>query len=127
MTVGAAFGEIRAKRGFTMLEVATRSGLAESTISKVECSDPVRWETIHLAISVGLNVQPGCESYQAMHLLWLKQRAELAESRSPTLGTKNLTKHAVEASRKFRNLIRDLTPEQTKKVLAAAQRSARSL
>lgn len=126
-TIGVAFGELRAKSRMTMLEIGKRCGLTESTISKIECEKPVRWETVHLALSVGMNIQPGSDSYQACHLLWLKQRADRAESHEPGFASKTLTKHGVEATRKFRELIRDLDPDQTKKVLAAARRAARSL
>ena len=126
-TIGGAFGEMRAKSRMTMLEIGKRCGLTESTISKVERDKPVRWETVHLALSVGMNIQPGSASYQACHLLWLKQRAERAESHTPEFASKTLTKHGVEATRKFRQLIHKLDPAQTKKVLAAATRAARSL
>lgn len=110
----------------TMAEIADKCGVHESTVSNVERDRSIRWETVHLVLSVGVNIQPGSKAYQSCHLLWLKGRAEKAESHPDSFGAKTMTKHGVEATRKFRNLIRDLDPAQTKKVLAAAQRAARS-
>lgn len=126
-TIGKFFGEVRLKKSLTLREIGERAGLTESAMSKIERDMPVRWETVHLALSVGMNIQPGSESYQAFHLLWLKQRADKAESHKPGFASKNLTKHGVEATRKFRILIRDLNPEQTKKVLMAATLAAGKL
>lgn len=111
----------------TMAHIASKCGVHESTVSNVERDRPIRWETVHLVLSVGVNIQPGSQVYQTMHLLWLKQRQERAESQSEEHASKTLAKHAVEATRKFRELVRDLDPEQTRKVLAAAQRAGRSL
>ena len=126
-TIGQAFGELRADRGLTMQEVADRCGLVLTTVSKIERDKPTRWETVHLAISAGMDIKPGQSKYKALHKLWLKHRAEKAESHAPGFGSKTLTKHAVEATRKFRILIRELNPAQTKVVLDAAQRSARRI
>lgn len=109
-TIGRAFGEMRAKSEMTMMEIGNRCGLDESTISKIERDKPVRWETLHLVLSVGMNIQPGSEKYSACHLLWLKQRTEKAESHTPEFASKTLTKHGVEA---------------TRKVLSAASRAAK--
>jgi len=126
-TIGGAFGEMRAEIRMTMFEIGNRCGLTESTISNIERDKPVRWETVHLALSVGMNIHPGSIGYQACHSLWLKARAERAESHTPEFGRKTLTKHGVEATRKFRQLIHDLDPAQTNKILASATRAARSL
>lgn len=126
-TLGSAFGEIRREKGMTMAEIGKRCGVHESTVSNVERDRPIRWDTVHLVLSVGVNIQPGSQTYQSCHLLWLKQRAEKAESHSDSFGAKVMTKHATEATRKFRILIRELDPAQTKKVLVAAQRAAKSL
>jgi transcriptional regulator with XRE-family HTH domain len=126
-TIGEAFGELRTKSRMTMLAIGNRCGISESAVSKIERDKPVRWETVHLALSVGMNIQPGSADYQACHLLWLKQRAEKAEAHAPDFASKTLPKHGVEATRKFRQLIAKLNPAQTKRVLAAATRAAMAL
>lgn len=110
-----------------MLAVATKCDVSETVIWKLEHDKPVRWETAHLILSIALKIRPGSEAYQDMHALWLKQRQEMAEAQTHEFGTQKLSKHAVEAGRKFRNLVRDLDPVQTRKVLAAAARAAKNL
>ena len=126
-TMGQLFAQIRIGNYLTMREIANKCDISESVVWKVEHDWPVRWETVHLVLTVALNVISGSEKYQAMHLLWLKSRQEAVESRPDQCGKKSLSKHGVEATRKFRILIHDLDPVQTKKVLAAATRAARSL
>lgn len=126
-TIGQAFGELRSDRGLTMQEVADRCGLVLTTVSKIERDKPTRWETVHLALSAGMNIKPGQVKYKALHKLWLVHRAEKAESHAPGFGSKTLTKHAVEATRKFRILIRELNPAQTKTVLDAVKRATKRI
>ena len=125
-TLGSAFGEIRREKGMTLAEVGLKCGVHESTVCNVERDRPIRWETVHLVLTKGMKIKSGSAVYQSCHELWLKQRAEVAASHPEDFAAKTLSKHATEAVRKFRNLVRELDPEQTKKVLAAAQRSARS-
>lgn len=126
-TIGRTFAGIRAEKKMTMLQIATKCGLSETVVWHLEHDWPVRWETVHLILTVAFNIHPGSEKYQAMNLLWLKHRQEKAESQSESHGKNVLTKHATEATRKFRNLVRDLDPASAKKVLAAATRAAKSL
>lgn len=124
-TLGRIFGELRAAKSVTMLEAAVKARLSESVIWKIEHDSPVRWETVHAALHHALGCHPGMESYAAMHALWLAQRQKLAEARPEDAGVKTLSKHAVEACRKFRILIRDMDQDQTRRTLAAAMRYAR--
>lgn len=126
-TLGTAFAELRAKSGLTMLETGLKCDLAEPTIWKLENDRSVRWETVHTVLSVAFNTQPGSERYENFHLLWLKSRQNMAENHPEGFAKPKLSKHATEATRKFRNLVRDLSPDNAKKVLAAATRAARSL
>jgi transcriptional regulator with XRE-family HTH domain len=126
-TLGQVFAELRENSGLSLLAIGSKCGLAEATVWKLENDRPVRWETAHLILTVALKIKPGNPVYQNLNQLWLKQRQEKAEALPPESGSKTLSKHAVEASRRFRNLIRDLDPASTKKVLAAATRAASGL
>lgn len=126
-TLGMLFGEMRAASELSMLAVGEKCGLSESTVWKVERDRPVRWETVHLILAKAFNIRPLNDEYQAFNLLWMKQHAETANAQPEGHASKTLSKHAVEATRKFRNLVRDLDPAETKTVLAAAQRSAAKL
>jgi transcriptional regulator with XRE-family HTH domain len=123
-TLGSLFAELRLKSGMTMLQISTKSGLNESTVWHLENDWPIRWETVHAILTAGLSILQGTERYEAMHALWLKKKQEKADSKPEDTNKKTLSKHATEASRRFRNLIRDLDPAQTKKVLRAAERAA---
>jgi hypothetical protein len=124
-TLGQEFGKLRNRQSVTMLEAGIRSKLSESVIWKIEHDSPVRWETVHAVLVHALRCRQGTEEYQAFHALWLKQRQQLADARPEDAGTPTLSKHAVEACRKFRILIRDMDEEQTRKTLGAAMRYAR--
>lgn len=126
-TTGGKFAEIRSKHGSTMVQISTKCGLSETAVWHLEHNLPIRWETVHSILTVGLGIPQGTRDYEAMHALWLKERQERAESKPETAGKRALSKHATEATRLFRNLVRDLDPEQTKKVLMAAKRAAKSL
>jgi hypothetical protein len=123
-TLGQLFAGVRESNGLTMIDAALKCDLSESVVWKVEHDRPVRWETVHLLLTIALKIRKSDPTYQTAHFLWLEQRNKRADLQSPEANSKTLTKHAVEATRKFRNLVRDLDPLQTKTVLAAAQRSA---
>jgi hypothetical protein len=126
-TIGKMFAEMRAEKKMTMLQIAVKCGLSETVVWHLEHDWPVRWETVHLILTVAFHIHHGSEKYQAMNLLWLKHRQEKAESQPENHGKNGLTKHVTEATRKFRNLVRDLDPASAKKVLAAATRAAKAL
>lgn len=127
LTLGKVFDQLRNERHATQAGIASACNFSESCVWKLSHDWPTRWETVHVALTVGLHIAPGTEPYETCHLLWLKQRQERAESQPEKFAAKAMTKHAVEATRKFRILIKDLDPESAKKVLAAATRAARSL
>ena len=126
-TLGEAFADLRGKSHMAMLDVANHCDLSEAVVWKLENDRPVRWETVHLILTQALEVKPESAKYQAIHRLWLAQRQEHADAKTPEHAAKTLSKHAVEATRKFRNLIRELDPAQARKVLAGAQRAALKL
>ena len=126
-TTGEKFAAIRRQHGATMIQIALKCGLSETVVWHLEHNLPIRWETVHSILTVGLGIPQGTRDYESMHALWLKERQERAESKPEAAGKRALSKHATEATRKFRNLVRDLDPVQTKKVLMAAEKSARSL
>ena len=123
-TLGQLFATLRGEKGITMIDAALKCDLSESVVWKVEHDRPVRWETVHLILTTALKIRQSNPTYQTAHFLWLEQRNKRANQQSPEAGNKTLPKHAVEATRKFRNLVRDLDPAGTKQVLAAAEWSA---
>ena len=123
-TVGSEFEAIRIAKSMTMLDVAKKCDVSESVVWKVAHDWPVRWETIHLILKVAFRVTPKAEAYREMQALWLKARQERAEALPESHGKQLLSKHATEASRKFRMLIRDMAPGDVKAVLDAAKRAA---
>lgn len=110
-----------------MLAVATKAGVAETTVWKVENGLSVRWETLHLLLTTALGVQAGTDRYQGMHALWMAQRKEMAEKQGDDFAKKRLPAEAVTAVSKFRSMVRDMDPQNIKRVLAAAQRAAYSM
>jgi transcriptional regulator with XRE-family HTH domain len=126
-TLAKSFAALRAERGLTLMEVANSCDLAQTTVLKVEAGRSVRWETLHLILTVGMNVLPGSEKYEAFHRLWLMHRAEIAEGQAPDFSAKKLSKHAAAAMKNFRALIRDLDEVAVEKVLAAATKASTKL
>ena len=107
--------------------VAVKSGLSDSLVWKLEHDRRVRWETIHIVLTKAFHLKPSSDEYQRFHDLWIKDRMEKAETMPPDSNKLKLSKHAVEVTRKFRNLVRDLNKADAKKVLAAAERAASRL
>ena len=126
-TLASSFAALRAERRITLLALANSCDLAETTPLKVEAGRPVRWETLHLLLSVGLRVLPGTERYDEFHRLWLMHMAEIAESKPKGHSMKKLPPHSADAVKKFRAAIRDLDPADTKKVMLAVLRKCRDL
>jgi len=62
--------------------------------------------------------------YEEMHILWLKQRSELAESHPEDFGKDKMSAHAANAVKKFREVVRDLDVEQTQKLMSTVYRWA---
>jgi transcriptional regulator with XRE-family HTH domain len=126
-SVGSIFGELRAGRNLTMADAASKSGLSEALIWNVEHDRPVRWETVHRILVRAFRMGSSNEKYQRIRELWLKSRQEKASGIADNHSKRKLPAHAIEATRKFRNLVRDLNEETARRILAAAERSARSL
>jgi transcriptional regulator with XRE-family HTH domain len=127
ITLGTKVAQLREERGLTMLEVGQLCDISESTYWKVERDRSVRWETVHLVAVAGFKFSPHHPDYQELHALWLEKRQTMAESQTPEFASRTLSKHAVEAGRKFRNLIRNLSKKQTLLVLSGAELVARDL
>lgn len=122
-TLGQTFAALRAERHLTLLAIALACDIAETTVLKVEAGRPVRWETLHLILSVGMGIHIGTEKYEEFHRLWLMARAEMAESKTDDHAKKALPKHSAAAVKKFRSLIRDLDEKETRRVMAAVSRA----
>lgn len=123
-TVGDLFAALRAKKNLTMLDSGLKAGLSEPVVWKLENNRPVRWETVHAILSKSFKIRASSEEYQEIHAAWLRQRQERADGMAEDANKRKLSTHAAAAVRKFRDLVRDLDEDQTKKVLSAARRSA---
>lgn len=122
-TLSNTFSALRAERHITLLAIANKCNLAETTVYKVERGLSVRWETLHVILAVGLNIQAGTTAYESFHRLWMQQRQDMAESMPEDHATKKLSKTAATATKKFRDLVRDLDEASIRRALAAAKRS----
>jgi len=125
-SLGTNFMALRVEAGYTMLELSKKAGMSEATVWKIEHDRPVRWETVHALIRV-LRITAKTPRYQQFHQQWLNLRQKTAAAKPEGFWKHTLSPHAINATDKFRNLVRDLSPEDTTKVLAAATRSARTL
>lgn len=127
LTISSAFAELREREGLSFLAIANKCDISEAVVWKLESDRSVRWETVHLILSVAFNIQPGSEKYDQFNRLWLKDRQERAESQPADHAARKLSKHAANAVKKFRTLIHDMDEPSAKKVLAAAERAADKL
>jgi transcriptional regulator with XRE-family HTH domain len=124
-TLATAFAALREKSGLSMLAVAQKCDISETTVWKVEHGLSVRWETIHLILTASMRVPTGSQQYQDFQALWVKQRQEMAESQSPEFGRPRMSPSAVAAVRKFRKLVHDMDEKRLKRFMAAVTQSAR--
>jgi transcriptional regulator with XRE-family HTH domain len=124
-TLATAFAALREKSGLSMLAVAQKCDIAETTVWKVEHGKSVRWETIHLILTAAMRVPPGSQQYQDFQALWVKQRQEMAEAQSPEFGSPRMSPAAVAAVRKFRSIIHDMDAKRIQKIMAVVTQSAR--
>jgi transcriptional regulator with XRE-family HTH domain len=122
-TLASAFAEARNKSGLTMLGMAMKCDVAETTVWKVEKGKSVRWETVHLILTVALRIKQGTEEYQKFQDLWLADRRKMAAKQSPEFATKQMSPHAETAVRRFRKIVRDMDEESTEKLMRSIDRA----
>jgi transcriptional regulator with XRE-family HTH domain len=122
-TLASAFAEARNKAGLTMLGMAMKCDVAETTVWKVEKGKSVRWETVHLILTVALRIKQGTEEYQKFQDLWLADRRKMAAKQSPEFATKQMSPHAETAVRRFRKIVRDMDEESTEKLMRSIDRA----
>lgn len=120
-TLGSHFRKLRINQSLDMADVSSRCKLDRSTISNIERDRPIRWETVHAALVMGLGVHVDSEAYYRCHQYWLDRRAEIAKTQPDGHAAKTLSRHATEAVRKFRDLIRNLDPKSVFIAFKAAQ------
>lgn len=126
-TLASAFKKLRESRGIAQRQVAIACDYSDATPWKVENGRSVRWETIHTMLTVALRCQPGSPDYDNIHRLWLKFRETMAESAPPGKGRSKVSKTAKMATTAFRNLIRDRSDKDVRKIMVAAARAAAKL
>jgi hypothetical protein len=83
----------------------------------------VRWETLHLILTVGMSVKKETRRYREFHRMWLAQRQQMAEHQDPGLNTKKLSPHATVAVTEFRRMIRDLDEASVSQVMMWTRRA----
>lgn len=121
-TLASEFSRIRKDGGHTLLSVANKCDIAETTVWKIENGRSVRWETVHLCLVVALGILPGTDRYTGIHHLWLSDRQRMAENRTPEFGTKKLSVHAAAAVKEFREMIRPFGKRKTSEIMIALRR-----
>lgn len=124
-TLAETFAQLRKNRRVTLLETAKKCDLAEATVWKVENGRSIRWETVHLILTVGFNIQPDTKAYNEYHRLWMEDRNRMAESQSPDFGTPQMSPHASRAVRRFRKLVHDLDETECDRLLRNAEETVR--
>lgn len=123
-TLGDEMERLRLEHGITYREMGALAAMSESLAHKACNGRPVRWESIHLMLENAFRIRHGSPKYQAVHRLWLNQRAEIA-AQQPVV-ERTLSKEATEVVRKFRILVRDMKPDEMKRVLEAATEAAKA-
>jgi DNA-binding XRE family transcriptional regulator len=126
-TLATAFAELRQQSGLSMLAVANKCDISETTVWKLENGRSTRWETVHLILTVGMNIPDRTERYAAFQALWVKARQEMAESQGPDFGTPKMPAHAAAAVRKFRKIVTGMNEQKLKKLMATVTQSASRL
>lgn len=122
-TLASTFAEIRARKELTLLDVGTKCDLNQTTILKIEQGKrSVRWETVHLALSVGMGIHPTMEEYEACRALWWADRQKFAEGKSADANKTALSKPALHALAVCRKVIAGLEDSEMKRFEAHARR-----
>jgi len=106
-----------------MLGMALKCDVAETTVWKVEKGKSVRWETVHLILTVALRIKQGTEEYQKFQDLWLAERRKMAAKQTTEFATKKMSAHAETAVRGFRQIVRDMDEESTEKLMRSVYRA----
>ena len=122
-TLYSAMFEARDKAGLTMYDAAAKCGIAETTVWKAENGRTVRWETIHLILTVALCIRQDTAEYQRFKELWMLTREQIAKNRPIDKGVKKLPPHAAAAIRVFRNIIRDMDEHTLEELMRSVDRA----
>lgn len=126
-TLASAFKKLRESRGIAQRQVAIACDFADTTPWKVENGRSVRWETIHTMLTVGLRCQSGSPDYENIHRLWMKFRETMAETAKPEKGRSRVSKTVKLATAAFRELVRNRSDDDVRKIISAAARAAAKL
>jgi len=115
-TLASTFAEIRQKKSLTLMDIGTKCDINDTTVLKIEQGKrSVRWETVHLVLSIGCGIQPGMEQYEACRVLWWKEREERAEARPNDAGRKNLDAETAAVLRQCRKALKGLSEEDVRR------------
>ncbi|MFT4175026.1 MAG: hypothetical protein QM627_00075 [Luteolibacter sp.] len=86
-------------------------------IWNAENGRPVKWETLHLILTVGMKIRPASEEYKLIHDLWLEQRQQQADTKPATKYKQLAPVHEISAVAAFRRAIKGLTKSDVKKIV----------
>jgi hypothetical protein len=123
-SLGEFLSKVRHTRQLTLMEIALACDLSESGVHKAMAGKPVRWETVHLILQVGLHIPPGSKDYETCRKLWTLQKSAHADTSPKTLNKKKVTTYELAAINRFRTLIRGMDERHIRRVLTAATRAA---
>lgn len=115
-TLASTFADIRRKKALTLMDIGTKCDISDTTVLKIEQGKrSVRWETVHLVLSIGCGIQPGMEQYEACRALWWKEREERAEARPKDAGRKNLAEETAAVLRQCRKVLKGLSEDDVRR------------
>lgn len=120
-TLGSRFKEIRLEKKLFQHQIGKPAKLSESVVWHVEHDWSVRWETVHLLITKGMKIKKTSDEYAELHALWVLGQAKKADAAPATKGKQLMSKHATEGVTRFRNLIRNLKPEEVRDIIQAVE------
>lgn len=126
-TLAEDFEALRKSKHMTFLEIANRCDLNETTVHKVSSGRTVRWETLHLILSIGMSVHPGTSDYESIHRLWMAQREKIAAAKPADKAKKKSSKHEDFAIAQFRKLIKGKSAAKVREITAAAVKAAKKV
>ena len=117
------FAAMRHKAGLTLLEIANRCDLNESTVWKIEGKRRLRWETIHTILVVGLKLPPDGPDYAVMEKLWIEDRKKGADGLPYGHGKVTAPQYQRRAIGEFRGIVSALNQKQVAALMAKVRRA----
>ena len=121
-TLQDTFKALRSDKRLTLADIGSKCDLDPTTVLKVESGKRVRWTTLHIILTAGMQVHPDTPGYQEIHNLWVDDQAVAADELSPENSKKKLSVHAAAAMRELREIVRPMGQRKLKLFMVGARR-----